>query len=509
MSRLPMGKTSARTSRRALREPMSRSPGGLCPAAPPPRQPKRRLPAKVQADEAARAYWRVLHSLPVAAVLRSGERLTLNRAAERLTGRPGTELPTVGDWCRALHGHDAGARGRYEPSAAPDAAPVRVVRQDGEVRHVLLTVAPLDDIHTLWTLVDVAAPARPEAALNESGEYLRSIIDTVADAIITVDAHGTIDVFNPAAERFFGYSAAEAASTNLRELMPPPQREAAAGPLARCLAPGEPRVIETTTEVTAVRKDGTVFPAQLTVGEIDHLGRYVCVLHDLRARRALEWRLAESQTEERRHMARELHDEIGGHITGIGLLAQTLQSQLASQRSPLSAQAQDVVDTIAAAHKRLRGVVRGLMPVEAVPEGLAVALADLTSQCQSVTGITCRLRCDMPAPIDDPATALHLYRIAQEAVNNAVRHAHPGEIVVALSRADDGIEIAVSDDGRGLRSAVTHDGIGLKGMQQRARLLGGDCVFERRPGRGTIVRCWAPLTGPRPDGAAATGPTRT
>ena len=192
-------------------------------------------------------------------------------------------------------------------------------------------------------------------------------------------------------------------------------------------------------------------------------------------------------------MARELHDEIGGHMTGIGLLAQTLQTELVRAESPLADRTQELVHGISDAHQRLRSVIRGLMPVETVPEGLMAALQNLATQCETAFSVPCRFQCEPPVHVDDPGTALHLFRIAQEAVNNAVRHAQPAQINLSLGQIEQRLEIVVTDDGRGLRDIPAgHSGIGLDSMRQRARLLGGDCSIQPREGGGTVVRCWVP-----------------
>jgi two-component system CheB/CheR fusion protein len=125
---------------------------------------------------------------------------------------------------------------------------------------------------------------------------------------------------------------------------------------------------------------------------------------------------------------------------------------------------------------------------------MMVALDALAKQSEASSGIACRFECEPPVHVEDSGTAVQLYRIAQEAVHNAVRHAEATQIVVTLTRKEQRLEIAVSDDGRGLDDRPAgHPGIGLASMHQRARLLGGDCSIEPRDeGSGTVVMCWVP-----------------
>jgi PAS domain S-box-containing protein len=354
-------------------------------------------------------------------------------------------------------------------------------------------VSRLDESRDLWMLLDLTEQDQAVRALRRSEDYLRSIVTTAATAIITIDEHGRIQTFNPAAERMFGYTVDEVVGQNVRLLMPAPYRDEHDGYLARYLKTGEAHLIGLGGEAVGLRKDGATFPLDLAVSEIGHSRSFTGILRDLSDRRNLEWRLADSQIEERRHMARELHDDLGGHMTGVGLLAQTLHGELAKAGSPLTARTQELVQAISDAQQRLRSVVRGLMPVEAMPEGLMAALSTLAQQSQAVSGIACRFECPRPVHVEDAILALHLFRIAQEAVHNAVRHAGATQIVLSLRRDAHRMEISVADNGRGVGELpAEHPGTGLAGMRQRATLLGGGCSVQPRDGGGTLVTCWVP-----------------
>jgi two-component system sensor kinase FixL len=243
----------------------------------------------------------------------------------------------------------------------------------------------------------------------------------------------------------------------------------------------------------------------LPIRRKDHQERYVefagyrfedaevWLMYDVSERKALEQRLAQSAAEERAHLARELHDGIGGLVTGIAILAQTLHTQLAKAGSPLAARAGDLVESIVDAQARLRTVTSGLMPVEALPEGLMAALRGMAERCATTHEIDCRFVCEPPVHVPDVAAATHLFRIAQEAVTNAIRHGEAREIVVVLARDGDSLRLVVSDDGRGLGGvAREHPGLGFHTMQQRARLLRGGVTVEPRAPRGVVVTCRVP-----------------
>jgi two-component system sensor kinase FixL len=430
-------------------------------------------------------YQRLIELLPAGAVLREDGRITMNRAAEAITGYSRDELPTVDAWCSALHGEQAHEmRQRYETSQRLPTLPM--TRKDGQQRHVEFAVSRLDDTRELWLMHDVSE-------LQESESRLKSIVSNAVDAIITIDERGTIETFNPAAERMFGYTTVEAVGRNVRLLMPPPYRDEHDGYLARYLRTRAAKIIGIGREVVGLRKDGTTFPLDLAVGEIDHRHRFTGTLRDISDRRKLEWRLAESQVEERLHMARELHDEMGGHITGMGMLAQTLQTRLEEAGSPLAVKAEDLVKSIDEAHKHLRSVVRGLMPVEAIPEGLMAALQNLAKQAETVHDISCQFQCDAPVHLVDMTAATHLFRIAQEALNNAIRHGKPRRVTISLTQTETRLEVSVANDGTGLEEIPGgHAGMGMQSMRERARLLGGDLTVRARGGGGSVVACRIP-----------------
>jgi len=291
----------------------------------------------------------------------------------------------------------------------------------------------------------------------------------------------------------FGYSVAEVVGRNVRMLTAQPDRDRHDGYIERYLKTGEARIIGVGRHVKGQRKDGTTFPLELAVSQIGAQRRFTGIMRDLSAQLALETRLADSQLAERRHMARELHDDIGGHMTGIGLLAQSLHVELDRMHSPAALKTAELVESIRVVHQRLRALIRGLMPVETIPEGLMAALENLARQSETTSGIPCKFLCDPPVRVADAGTALHLFRIAQEAIHNAVRHSQATQITLSLQRDGGDVVIAVTDNGRGVGEVPPgHGGIGLASMRQRARLLGGDCAVQPQQGGGTLVKCRVP-----------------
>jgi two-component system sensor histidine kinase UhpB len=195
-------------------------------------------------------------------------------------------------------------------------------------------------------------------------------------------------------------------------------------------------------------------------------------------RRALREREAE-----RKRVAGELHDEIGQTLTALGLQLDRL-----TRRAPpeLRAECEDVRDAVLASVDQVRGLARELRPEALDALGLVPALTNLAERMSHRTGIPIvrRLRRDLPPLEDDEQLAL--YRVAQEGLTNAVRHADPGHIELALGGSGSEVVLTVADDGRGIDGA-DHDG-GILAMRERALSLGARLTVGPRPGGGTRLR---------------------
>ena len=212
---------------------------------------------------------------------------------------------------------------------------------------------------------------------------------------------------------------------------------------------------------------------------------------ELARRQQLEKEIAVVAEEERNRVGRELHDSLGQHLTGTGLLAETIANQLEKENSGSRTTARKVVKLIDQGIELTREIARGLYSSELDGDGLYSALESL---CRSANNG--RVRCKFEHTGKPPRSkelATQLYWVAREAVNNALKHAEPRNVRIQLQTTDDYLRLKVEDDGRGLRQDAMRDGIGLKVMAKRAELAGGTLrVEEAAP--GTVVHCEIPLS---------------
>jgi two-component system CheB/CheR fusion protein len=194
---------------------------------------------------------------------------------------------------------------------------------------------------------------------------------------------------------------------------------------------------------------------------------------------------------------------VGQELTGLGLMVESLVEAMEECQSPELSLAHHMAEGLRRVQEGMRNLSRGLMPVEVDAEGLMSALHDLAARIGSNHELTCGFECREPVWVENNQTATQLYRIAQEAVANAVRHAQARRIVIRLSRQDDEVRLEIRDDGLGLwQPGKQHgDGMGLRIMGNRAESIGARLQIESREGGGTLVVC--SVQGRNDDGARA------
>jgi signal transduction histidine kinase len=207
-------------------------------------------------------------------------------------------------------------------------------------------------------------------------------------------------------------------------------------------------------------------------------------------RRRLQHGFAEATWQEQQRVIHELHDGLGQELTGLSLSAKGLVDRLQRQGLPEAKQAARVTAGVKLVLLQIRRLSRGLFPVDAGRTGLMRALRQLVASTNAITGIRCRFDCPRPVSLTDIKVATHLYRIAQEAVTNALRHAQPKTISVGIRSASGVVTLRVGDDGIGFSShGRVPQGTGLRIMRYRADVIGAMLKIEPGRSRGTVVTC--------------------
>lgn len=210
-------------------------------------------------------------------------------------------------------------------------------------------------------------------------------------------------------------------------------------------------------------------------------------------RKRLEQEIATTMEREQRRIGSDIHDGLGQELTGLRYIAQTHAESLARQNSPDAETAQRIAQGFQSLQQSLRAIVRDLVPVEIDGGGLLPALEALAERTTQNGRVQCTFCCDENGTVNDARRAIHLYRIAQEAVSNAVRHARATSVEIHVFRDRQGLVLQIVDDGIGLGpTSSLSPGIGLRSMRHRAGLIGGILEIQDRNGGGTTVRCTIP-----------------
>ncbi|MFZ1056712.1 MAG: response regulator [Opitutaceae bacterium] len=208
--------------------------------------------------------------------------------------------------------------------------------------------------------------------------------------------------------------------------------------------------------------------------------------------RRLEREMVEVAEGERRRIGEDLHDGLGQQLTAIELVCTALKEDASRKLPELAKGLERMGKMLREAIAQTRFLARGLVPISDDPDALRIGLAELVEHIGSIGRLHCRLDCPSPVILKDRSTAAHLYRIAQEAVNNVIKHAEATEVTIRLSQVGGVLELQISDNGRGLPSSKG-GGLGMEVMKHRAGMIGGELTVVSKRGHGVTVTCVLPV----------------
>ncbi|HLH56114.1 MAG TPA: response regulator [Verrucomicrobiae bacterium] len=244
-------------------------------------------------------------------------------------------------------------------------------------------------------------------------------------------------------------------------------------------------------------------PVKNNSGQTTH---WLIIFRDITEHRRLEREVLEISDREQRRIGQDLHDGLCQHLAGIELMSQVLQQKLAGRNKAAAARAEDIGKNVREAISQTRSLARGLAPVTLESEGLAAALRELASNAEMFFGIDCKIECGQDPIGIEPAVATHLYRIAQEALSNAVKHGNASRVVIDLRTDPDRLLLSITDNGKGFPTEVASSGgMGLRIMRYRAGIIGGTLSTQSGAGGGAVISCEVP-TRTRPESKPAEAP---
>lgn len=354
-------------------------------------------------------------------------------------------------------------------------------------------------------ILEVMRQKKLTGELGLAQNRYQNTIETVMDAIVAIDENQKIILFNPSAERMFGYSSSEVLGQPLLKLIPSRFHQAHAGHMQKFdRIEAEVKQVSPQLGIIGIRSDGSEFPIETTISKtiIDGKKQYTAVLRDATARykadaelremnhqlRGLSKSLESIREEERARIARELHDDLGQQLTGLKLELSWLNGRVKEGRIPPQERILEMKQQLDGAIASVRRISTELRPIILDDLGFEEAVKWLVSEFTKRTKIPVNLELKAEVCVSNVDLATALFRIVQESLTNIARHAGATIVNIALIKDDQQLILSIVDDGKGLPPKLQAGGFGLVSMRERANALGAKFSIHNNQIKGVTIR---------------------
>jgi PAS domain S-box-containing protein len=364
----------------------------------------------------------------------------------------------------------------------------QVAAPDGSVRWIRDRMFPVRDSQgNVQRMLGIAEDVTETKLLHDNANKtiarMKAMLAILPDLLFRVRKDGVIQEFHAGAGNPHLIAEANLVGKNVRHLL----SSQLAGEAMRHLAAAlRTREVQTFTCQYLLPDEVRDFEARGVACAEDEV---LVLVRDVTERKRLEREIIEATSREQQRIGQDLHDSLGQHLTGITFMTKVLERKLVTKAPEEAAEAAEINRLVIQALAQTRNLARGLFPAELERNGLVAALKELTSTVEKTCNIRCILKAGDGVIVQDNVLATHVFRIAQEAVNNSVKHGKAKSIEVSLLANGDRLELSVCDDGSGFSPETKREGLGLRIMHYRARRIGGSLEVAATEKGGTRVTC--------------------
>jgi len=337
---------------------------------------------------------------------------------------------------------------------------------------------------------EIVVRKRAEEALQESESKNRALLDAIPDLMFQVNEEGVLTGFHQGQFDISRFIPRQVVGKNLYEIselrrfLPRRVLDQVMAYVKRTLETDKVQVFDQNIPFNSERKD---FEVRMVAQSNNNV---LAIVRDTTRRKRLEREILEISGREQRRIGQDLHDSLCQHLAGIGFMGKVLEKKIIGHQVLKAADVTEIVGLLDQAITMTRGFARGLNPVMLEADGLTMALSQLAANVEKLFGISCHFDYAEKILITDNAVATHIYRIVQEALNNAIKHGKAGTVAITLRKQDDALVLTVQDDGCGISNAVNQGkGMGLNIMQYRASMIGASLDIRNGADRGTVLTC--------------------
>jgi signal transduction histidine kinase len=364
----------------------------------------------------------------------------------------------------------------------------QVAGPDGSLRWIRDRMFPIRDAagqvqRILGIAEDVTDTKTMHDSLAQVSARTRALLAIVPDLLVRLRKDGTILELHAGAGNPLRLNVNELIGRSIKQLLPAPLATQAMQQLSQAI---RTREVQTFTCQYLLPNELRDFEARGVSCADDEA---LVIVRDVTERKRMEQEIVEVSHREQQRIGEDLHDGLGQHLTGITFLTRALERKLATKLPEEAKEAAEIGRLVMQALAQTRNLARGLFPAELERNGLTAALVELTESVQKTCGVHCALRVSEKISIHDNVLATHVFRIAQEAMNNSIKHSRAKNIEVTLDVNGDQLRLRVTDDGTGFSPEAKLGGLGLRIMQFRARRIGGELQVAPGDKGGTSVTC--------------------